>query len=152
MPVYISEEVVQPDLVFRYLEHWSNTPDLAISTVTRIDVVALKDEMDYFGKYLLYYDSIVLTWQNETSSFFGNWWRKFQTELTFYHEVGHYFHHHSEGGQVKEQEKEADDNKRLMFRNAHPVFVPVARVVFAPLFWMMKTRNRKIRQRGTSEA
>jgi hypothetical protein len=142
VPVYISEEVAQPDLVFRYLERWSKTPDLAISTVTRIDVVPLKGEMDYLGKYLLYYDSIVLTWPNNTSSLLGNWWRKFQTELTFYHEVGHHFHQHSEGGQVAEQETEANEYKRLMYRNAHPVFVPVAKVAFAPLFALLKLSRR----------
>lgn len=152
VPVYVSEAVEQPDLVFRYLERWSKTADLAIATVTRIDVVALTGEMDYLGKYLLYYDSIVLTWQNETSSTFAKWWRKFQTELTFYHEVGHHFHQHYEGGQVKEQEKEADDYKRVMYRNAHPVFVPVARVLFAPLFWILKIRNRIVRLREISEA
>lgn len=152
VPVYIADDVDQSEMVYRYLQRWSCTPDLAISSGVRIDVIALADDMDYLGRYLLYFDGIVLTWQNGNLYYLRRWWRKFQTELTFYHEVGHHFHQHSEGGQVKEQEKEADDYKRLMFRNAHPVFVPVARVLFAPLFWIMKIRNRLIRMRDATEA
>ena len=152
VPVYIADDVDQSEMVYRYLQRWSCTPDLAISSVARIDVIALTEEMDYLGRYLRNIDGIVLTWQNGNLSYLRRWRRKFQTELTFYHAVGHHFHQHSVGGQVKEQEKEADDYKRLMYRKAHPVFVPVARVLFAPLFWTMKIRNRLIRMRDATEA
>ncbi|WP_283426030.1 hypothetical protein [Shimia sagamensis] len=152
VPVYIADDVDQSEMVYCYLQRWSCTPDLAISSVTRIDVIALTDEMDYLGLYLLYFDGIVLTWQNGNLSYLRRWWRKFQTELTFYHEVGHHFHQHSVGGQVKEQEKEADDYKRLMYRSAHPVFVPMVRVLFAPVFWGMKIRKRIKREGGATKA
>ncbi|WP_294229511.1 hypothetical protein [uncultured Shimia sp.] len=152
VPVYISDEVAQPELVFRYLKCWSKMPDLAISTVTRIDVVALKDEMDYLGQYLLYYDSIVLAWPNKNPRRLHRWLATMRAEMTFYHEVGHHFHQHTEGGQIKEQEREANQYSGLMFRKAHPVFVPMVRVLFAPVFWGMKIRKRIKRGGYATEA
>lgn len=147
VPVYVSREISQPDLVFSYLQQWVQTRDLAFANITRVDIIARHPEMDYLGKYNFYYDGIILTWQNGVSSIFARWWRKMSVELTFYHEVGHHYYQHSEGGQVEKQEQEADDYQRRMFRNAHPVLITCGKVVFAPIIIAMKlskliSRNR----------
>lgn len=152
VPVYISREIGQPKLVFEYLESWSQTRDLAFSKVTRVDVIAFHPDMDYLGRYNFFYDGIVLTWQNEVLSGFASWRRKTRTELTFYHEVGHHYFQHSEGGQVKEQEREADDYKRLMFRNAHPILFTVGRVAFSPVFLAMKITKYLTEERSSSDS
>jgi len=151
VPVYISREIDQPDLVFSYLQRWSQTRDLAFSKVTRLDIIAFHPEMDYLGRYNFFYDGIVLTWQNEVSSGFASWWRKTRAELTFYHEVGHHYFQHSEGGQVKEQEREADNYQRLMFRNAHPILVTVGRVIFSPILLAMKLSKYLSKERSNSD-
>lgn len=150
VPVYISHEISRPDLVFSHLQRWCQTRDLAFSKITRVDVIAHNPEMDYLGKYNFYYDSIILTWQNGVSSGFVSWLRKNRAELTFYHEVGHHYYQHSEGGQVKEQEQEADEYQRLMFRNAHPILFNFAKVMFSPVLVARKlskhlSKNRAIR-------
>lgn len=138
VPVYIAREVGQPELVLSYLQKWSQTRDLALSDVTRVDVIASRPEMDYLGKYNLLYDGIVLTWPNAAPHALARWWRRINTELTFYHEVGHHFFQHSEGGQVLEQEQQADAYQRQMFRNAHPVLVRIGKVVLGPAIWIAK--------------
>jgi hypothetical protein len=148
IPVYISREIDKPELVFSYLQSWSQTRDLAFSKVTRVDVIAFHPEMDYLGRYSLYYDGIVLTWQNEVSSGFKRWWRKIRTELTFYHEVGHHYFQHSERGQVEEQEQEANNYQRRMFRNAHPILITFGKVIFSPLLIAMKLSKMLSKSRG----
>lgn len=148
VPVYIADEIKEPALVFKHLQRWSQTRDLALSNVTRVDVIAFHPKMTYLGKYNLYYDGIILTWQNEVLTGFANWWRKTTTEMTFYHEVGHHYYQHSEGGQVEEQEQEADDYKRRMFRNAHPILIPCARVVFSPALLVLKFLKHRSKRWG----
>lgn len=147
VPVYVSREVEQPDLVFKYLQRWSQTRNLALSNVTRVDVIAHHPEMDYLGAYCLFFDGIVLTWQNEISFEFPSWLRKLRTELTFYHEVGHHYCQHGEGGQVEKQEREANDYMRLMFNNAHPFLARFGRIVRFPLLLaakLLKGLSRKL--------
>jgi hypothetical protein len=142
IPVYISREIDKPELIFSYLQRWSQTRDLAFSKITRVDVIALHPEMDYLGRYNFYYDGIILAWQNEVSPGFKHWWRKTRTELTFYHEVGHHYYQHSEGGQVKEQEQEANEYQWRMFRNAHPFLITFGKVIFSPILIAMKLSKR----------
>jgi hypothetical protein len=151
VPVYISREIDQPDLVFNCLQRWSQTRDLALSKVTRVDVIAFHPEMDYLGKYNFFYDGIVLTWQNEVSSGFARWWRKTSAELTFYHEIGHHYFQHSESGQVKEQEREADDYQRLMFRSAHPILDTFLRVTLSPVLLALKLSRYLSKERSSSD-
>ncbi len=151
VPVYISRDVDQPDVVFSRLQRWSKTRDLAISKVTRVDVIVRQDEIDYLGLYSMYYDCIVLTWPNNASSFFDRLLRNIRAEQTFYHEVGHHFHQHSEGGQVQEQEREAENYSWRMYRNAHPILVSVARVIFAPVLWAMRLKKRFAKMRNEVE-
>lgn len=138
IPVYISDEVDHPEKIYRYMQHWSRTPGLEMSNVTRVDVIAFHPEMDYFGRYNLLYDCIILTWQNEVPAGFARWWRKTKAELTFYHEVGHHLFQHDESGQVEEQEREADAYKRLMFRKAHPILIPILAVASSPILFVQK--------------
>ena len=145
IPVYISNEIDHPHEVFRYLQRWSRTPGLETLDVTRIDVIAFHPELDYFGRYNIFYDGLVLTWQNEAQPGFARWWRKTKAELTFYHEVGHHHFQHRESGQVEEQEREADEYKRLMFRNAHPILIPVLAVFYFPVLFTSKLLRRSFR-------
>ena len=133
VPVYISQEIDQPELIFTLLQRWSKTRDLAFSNVTRVDVIALRSEMDYLGRYNLYFNNIILTWQNEVSSVPAQWWRKICTEWTFYHEVGHHFYQHRESGQIEEQEQEAEDYAWRVFLNAHPILKNSARLILLPI-------------------
>lgn len=133
VPVYVSNQVDAPDLIWRYLKKWSLTKDLAIKTVTRIDVIAAKSDIDYLGRYDLFTDGVILVWQNGVFGWFKQQARRLRTEQTFYHEVGHHYHKHSEFGQVAEQEREANEYMRLMYRRSHPVLTSVGRVLIWPL-------------------
>lgn len=148
VPVYISREIDEPDLVFGYLQLWSKTRDLDFLKVTRVDIIKLRPEMDYLGKYSLFYGSIILTWKNDASSGLARLYRRLRTELTFYHEVGHHHYQHSEAGQIEEQEQEANDYMRRMFRNAHPILVICGRVVLFPIFLVMKFSKHLKKKRG----
>lgn len=133
IPVYISHEITEPAEVFNRIEKWSKTQDVAISSVARIDVIKERDEFDYLGLYDIQTDAIILTWYDEGERGLLRWLRRFNAERTFYHEVGHHFFQHSEGGQVEEQEKQADDYARQMLRNAHPRMFSSLSVVLFPL-------------------
>ncbi len=149
VPVYISEEIEEPELVYRYLQRWSKTRDLALSDVTRIDVNLYHSKLEYLGLYHIPFGSIVLVWRNDVSGILKRWWRKIQTESTFYHEVGHHYHQHGEGGQIDEQEKEAKQYSSKMFRNAHPIAVPTLRIILFPL-WMFLKLYRDLKARNPS--
>jgi len=142
VPVYISDEVDRPDVVFKYLENWSQTRDLAFSDVTRVDVIASRPELDFLGLYNLFYDGIVLVWQNDASNNFLSFFQKMRTERTFYHEIGHHYYQHSEGGQVEEQEKEANNYMQRMFRNAHPILFAFAKIIFSPVFFALRLSKK----------
>ncbi|KPA22137.1 hypothetical protein shim_15840 [Shimia sp. SK013] len=151
VPVYIADDIAQRDLVFSHLQRWSKTPDLAISTVTREDVIALRDEMDYLGRYRLLYDSIVLAWPEAASNPLERWLQILWAELTFYHEVGHHYYQHIEGGQVDAQEREAKNYARVMYWKAHPIFVPLVRFVFSPIILVRKAWRLAAKWRRNSE-
>ena len=133
VPVYISDEISDPVEVFNRIEKWSKTQDVAISSVARIDVIKDRDEFDYLGLYDIQTDAIILTWYDEEERGLLRWLRQYKAEHTFYHEVGHHFFQHSEGGQVEEHEKQADDYARQMMRIAHPKVFRSLRVAFFPL-------------------
>lgn len=151
VPVYIAEDIAKPDMVFNYLEQWSKTPDLAISTVTRVDVIALRDEMDYRGLYCLLYDSIVLAWPEWDRRQSYRWLNLMRAEMTFYHEVGHHFHQHKEGGQIKQQEREANQYSARMFRKAHPMLVPLIKTLLLPMWLLKKFKRFALRRESEFE-
>ena len=133
IPVYVAGDVREPRLVLSDLERWSGTKGLGLADVTRIDVIARTSGMDYLGRYNLFFSGIILTWPAGRARGLRLLWRRIRAELTFYHEVGHHALGHKEGGQVEEQECEANDYARRMFRRAHPVLIAIGQVFLLPL-------------------
>lgn len=146
VPVYISDDVDDPDLVFRYLCIWSQTCDLDILTVTRVDVIAKRPGMDFLRKYNILFDGIVLVWPNGTPNPSGKWLRKMGVEATFYHEVGHHAYQHTEGGQVLIQEEEAKAYEHAMFINARPVLFWILNIMIGPFYRL--ARRFRYRKQG----
>lgn len=133
VPVYIAKDIEERDFVIASLERWSRTPQLELDGVTRVSVVAQHPDLDYLGQYCLFFSGILLTWPSARVGLHRLWWQRFQAEFTFYHEVGHHACGHIEGGQVEEQEKEANRYARSMMRRSRPIFSRVMRVVAAGL-------------------
>ncbi|HCQ66789.1 MAG TPA: hypothetical protein DIU07_17315 [Rhodobacteraceae bacterium] len=127
IPVYVAHDIDGSALVIARLARWGNTPDLGLEKVTRIDVIAKAASMDYLGLYNMLYSGIILAWPAVPRRGFLGWLGRIQEEFTFYHEVGHHACRHVEGGTVAEQEDEADDYARQMFRHAHPTATAFAR-------------------------
>lgn len=152
IPVYVAQDVADPDHVFSQLQRWSNTPDLDVSRITRIDVIADKAELEYLGLYRLEYDGIVLTWPQRHPNAFVRWLLRLQGEMVFYHEVGHHSFQHSEGGQVAEQEAEANAYMRKMFRAAHPFLAAFGRVFLRPLIALRKKKLADARKKDALSA
>jgi hypothetical protein len=144
IPVFVSSDITNPSVVIRNLERWSQTKGLALDGVTRVDVIARHPQLGYLGSYNLFFSGIVLTWPAGQIRGIHLWWRRFRAEFTFYHEVGHHFHRHIEGGQVAKQEKEADDYARSMMRKSRPVLAGIIRglfVIFKPFLKMLASRT-----------
>ncbi len=134
-PIYIADEIPDAQTILAYLERWSATPGLDIARITRIDVIMRLPEMEYLGKYNLQFDGIVLTWEGGARNALARWWRKVMMEMTFYHEVGHHHFQHGEFGQVEDQEREADEYSKKMFRRAHPLATLAFRVGLFPIYF-----------------
>ncbi len=133
VPVFVAPDIADRSVVIRNVETWSTTKHLSLDNVTRIDVVARQPGLDYLGKYNLFFSGIILTWPSSTPKGIELWWYRFDAEFTFYHEVGHHVSGHIEGGQVAEQEKEADEYARLMMRDSRPVMMLIGRMLLWPL-------------------
>ncbi len=143
IPVYIAPEIEDLDLVAGNLKTWSRTSELELEGVTRIDVIASRPEQDYRGQYRLYFSGIRLTWPAKKVRRRNLWWKTLRAEHTFYHEVGHHACGHIEGGQVEEQEKEANRYAKRMLRRSRPVISRVLRLLhflLRPLLrWLAKS-------------
>ncbi len=138
VPVFIASGLADRDRIVRCIEGWSETEGLALEDVTRIDVIPRDTELNYLGKYSLRYSGIILTWPVGPARGLALWWRHLNAEFTFYHEVGHHVSGHVEGGQVEEQEQEADAFARSMLRRSRPVLMSVARAMLWPLMPVIK--------------
>lgn len=145
IPVYISREINNPQPVLRNLHCWVQTHDLDLLGVTRIDVITRHPQLDYLGLYNLFFSGIVLTWPNIPARGLRMWWQRINAEFTFYHEVGHHACGHLEGGQVADQEKEADIYARKMLRHAHPVLMTAARTIIFPFRPLLRKYAHKKR-------
>ncbi len=150
IPVFIADDVADPPRIIRNLQRWSKTKGLSLESVTRIDVIAARPELDFLGKYNLFFSGIVLTAPSTRPKGLESWLQPSAREFTFYHEVGHHVHKHREGGQVQEQEDEANDYARAMMRNARPIRTGIGRCVgwfFRPLLKrLLKWLEAKARQ------
>lgn len=140
IPVFVSADIPDRPSVIRSLGRWSRTRGLSLANVTRIDVIARQPDMDYLGRYNLFFSGIVLTWPTDPARGVRLWWRRLDAEFTFYHEVGHHVLGHVEGGQVAEQEREADDYARSMMRKSWPALTLAGRM----LLWPLKPLARRL--------
>lgn len=138
IPVFIASDIADRSLVLRNIERWSNTRGLSLDNVTRIDVIARRPELDYLGRYNLFFSGIILTWPSQTAGGLMYWWWRLNAEFTFYHEVGHHVSGHIESGQVAEQEQEANEYARSMMRSSRPVFTVMGRTLLWPLRPLLK--------------
>ncbi|WP_170762490.1 hypothetical protein [Ruegeria lacuscaerulensis] len=134
IPVFIADDVADPARIVRNLERWSKTKGLSLEDVTRIDVISARPELDYLGKYNLFFSGIILTAPTAPLKGVRLWWQNLNGEFTFYHEVGHHVHKHREGGVVAEQEAEANDYARAVMRSSRPILTGVGR----GLAWLFK--------------
>lgn len=137
VPVFVTFDIADHSLVVRSIDIWSQTRGLSLENVTRIDVIARHPDLEYLGKYNLFFSGIILTWPADAARGVKCWWRLFQGEFTFYHEVGHHVSGHIEGGQVTKQEKEADAYARSIMRNSRPVLMWLGRTLLWPCARML---------------
>lgn len=138
IPVFVASDIADRTMVVRNIETWSKTKGLSLDNVARIDVIARRPELNYLGLYNLFFSGIILTWPASTASGVKLWWLRLDAEFTFYHEVGHHVSSHLEGGQVAEQEKEADEYARSMMRNSRPALTLTGRTLLWPLRPLLK--------------
>ena len=143
IPVFIASEISDRRVVIKNLERWSQTKGLSLDGVSRIDVIARRRELEYLGRYNLFFSGIILTWPSDRARGLHLWLRRLDAEFTFYHEVGHHVSGHVEGGQVAVQEREADEYARLMMRSSRPVFVFFGKL----LLWPFKPLLKKVTKR-----
>ncbi|SDZ50723.1 hypothetical protein SAMN05444004_1181 [Jannaschia faecimaris] len=148
IPVFVASDIVDRSVVVRNIETWSNTKGLSLDNVTRIDVIARRPELDYLGLYNLFFSGIILTWPASKAGGVRLWWWCLEAEFTFYHEVGHHVSRHIEGGQVAEQEKEADEYARSMMRSSRPVSTLIGRTLLWPLRLLLERLSASSRRAG----
>lgn len=146
IPVYISDEIENWNMIAALLDSWSRTPGLALDGITRIDVIARRSHLEYLGLYNLQFSGIILTWPDPQTRRFSAWFQRLSVEFTFYHEVGHHASGHFEGGTVDEQEREADTYAHARMRSAHPVLIFVARIMLAPFRPVLRRLSAKHRR------
>ncbi len=149
VPVYIAPDIEDRDVVVANLERWSQTPQLELKGVTRIDIIARQPDFEYRGKYNLYFSGIILTWPQERVESWRLWALGLRAERTFYHEVGHHACGHMERGQVEEQEEEANDYARKMMRRSHPVLsrsLRAVRFIIKPLLRYFRKVKRRLKK------
>lgn len=147
VPVHVARALGDPAPILADLARWARVPGADLKAVTRIDVIADHPQLDYLGLYNLFFSGIVLTWPTEPGRGLLRWARRLRAESTFYHEVGHHALDHREGGQVADQEREADDYARSMIRRAHPVSIRLGRIVFLPMRPLLRRSREQKYQR-----
>ncbi|MFX0540332.1 hypothetical protein ACEWPM_001180 [Roseovarius sp. S4756] len=138
IPVFVAPGIADRSVVIGNIERWSKTKRLSLDNVARINVIARRPDLDYLGRYNLFFSCIILTWPASTPKGIKLWWCRLNAEFTFYHEVGHHVSGHIEGGRVADQEKEADKYASSMMRNSRPVLTLIGRMVFKPLAPLLK--------------
>lgn len=133
VPVFIASGIEDRSIVIKNIETWSTTKGLSLENITRIDVIPRHPELGYLGKYNLLFSGIILTWPTKTPRGVELWFNRLDAEFTFYHEVGHHVSGHIQGGQVSEQEREANEYALSMMRNSRPAFTLISRMFVWPL-------------------
>ncbi|MEP3275712.1 MAG: hypothetical protein ABJN26_07970 [Stappiaceae bacterium] len=129
--VIFEEKTIDPRYdASKHVQIWlKNLPEEDLEGIPFLYIVEDQSSFDYLGQYLPHFGTITLIW----NTFFHpqnpiQWLARIGFEGTLYHEVGHHRNKHTEGGQVPEQEKEANTYARHYSTRAHP---HIARVVWA---------------------
>ncbi|AZQ65846.1 hypothetical protein EF888_01070 [Silicimonas algicola] len=144
IPVYVADEISEPDLVADNVRRWSRVRGLNLDEVTRIDVLARHPALDFLGCYDVQLSGIVLTWPVDRVSGIRLWWRRLDAEHTFYHEVGHHACGHLEGGQVATQEAEANVYAvKMMLRARPPLRLLLVAVLWPLVLWQRRSHRQK---------
>ena len=138
VPVFVAEDVAQRDQALDLLHRW-HRPFAPLNDISRIDIIARRDDMDCLGRYRIASSGIVLCWPTAPpKGRAARWFWDFQAQHTFYHALGHL-----EGGQVAEQEVEANAFAARLMRRARPGLTAIA-TPFLVAIWL----NRKLRPRN----
>lgn len=147
IPVYLADDIEDRATVIACLERWSRTAGPGLEGVTGVNIIAHHPDFEYLGKYNLFFSGILLTWPTERGGPLRRWWRRYRAEFTFYHEVGHHACGHLQGGQVEEQEQEANRYARSMMRRSRPVSARIVRLVMKlikpTLRWFLMIAERR---------
>ena len=149
--VHISNFLSDPEIIAASVKRWSRGRGINTAEVSRIDVIPRSQASDYLGRYLILQSAIILTWPDMHTHRLLRLWYRYRAELTFYHEVGHHVCGHLEGGQVKEQEDEANRFARRAFRRAHPVLVFCGRVILLPFLPILLIALGMLRRRKANQ-
>ena len=99
--------------------------------------------MDYLGRYRINYSSIVLTGPGMKYRGIRKLFYKLTAEFTFYHEAGHHALGHLEYGQDEDQERAANHFARICYRNSHPIFTGIGRILLKPVVPIVRHQLRK---------
>jgi hypothetical protein len=133
VPVFVANDVPDRDKVLLAICRWSETWGLKFETVTRVSVIARHGNLEYLGRYDVLYSGIILTWPVNAVGPIKRWFQRLETEWAFYHEAGHHACGHLEGGQIAQQEAEADAFAIARFRCVHPVMTAIGLSVAWPV-------------------
>lgn len=142
IPSTISAEMTNPGQIFVKLNSWIQIPPADdLKNVSRIDVVQFEPEFDFLGTHHTSSSAILLTWPKRHPNALKRWLNDLSTQHTFYHEIGHGALGHLEGGQVPEQEDEANAYARKLLRRAHPILA----LFFFIFLWPIRSAIRVFR-------
>ena len=152
IPFAISSEIANFPLVRAKLEKWIKIiPQEDLAHLTRFDIIAHNPKFDYLGQYNLLFSGIVLVWPAPQTNLLGRWTYDLIAEMTFYHEIGHHACGHLEGGQVEEQEAEANKYSGRFIRKTRPVlytmllpFIAVKRLRQSYLSWLLSAPKERL--------
>ncbi|WP_419905003.1 hypothetical protein [Kiloniella sp.] len=108
--------------------------------VPRIYLIPYKSHYDFSGYHLNYISVLTVVWYTNKHPYNPiQLLNRLFKQITLYHEIGHHFHKHIEGGQVPDQEEEADAYAYKMLLKARPKM----KVFFRTLYLLMGKIKKK---------
>ncbi len=127
----------------KHILKWLETvPREDFEGVPRIYIIPYETHYDFAGYYLPFLGVITIVWYtNNHPRHPIQPLNHFLKQLTLYHEIGHHYHKHIEGGSMPEQEEEADAYAVKMSGNAHPKLKKFV-IFIKMLLGIKKKKNR----------
>jgi len=133
----VSHQLGDDQRICELMASWlSSVPDKDLTELEAIFVVPNSGDYDT-SHYRPYLCAIRLLWLGPELPRGVRFFTETITQQTLYHEIGHHVHGHT-FGQIREQEREADDYARRLMAQAHPNLSSVAWV-----FSRLRTRLGK---------